>query len=519
MAWAKHVWRLTRRNERTWDIEGEGGRIQPDRMNPDDHDLKAEGNGKPNVGFVVCVWPRLSETFILNEVIGLERLGARLHIFSIKEPKDQLVHARVSDVRAPVTYLSMERNKKAIWLANIRLFRRRPVRYIRTLLKAMGYGRLRVLRRFFQASYLAEILLREPLTYLHAHFAHTSAIVGMFTHLLTGIPYGFSAHAKDIYVETPPDLLRAEVQSAEAVITCTEHNRRYLSSEIGAPGNRKIHCIYHGIDLSQFKFCPRGPGAEPPVILSVGRLIEKKGLRDLILAADILRQRGRRFQVEIVGNGPLRQSLEAQVRQLGLSDQLRFLGPLSHEMVCRIYQRVCVFALPCVVAADGDRDGIPNVLLEAMASGVPVVSTPISGIPEIIRSEVEGLLVPPNNPAKLADALDRLLDSPELRERLALAARSKIETCFSIERNSARLLSVFEQVGRLQMLQSACLRGERAPRLRTEALSRGADLPSPGPLGRTDELEKGTPDDPFFPIASPPFAKSNDAVNTGKGND
>lgn len=512
MAWDKHVWRHTQRNERTWDSEGECERVQPDWINPDDHDVKAERNEKPNVGYVVCVWPRLSETFILNEVIGLERLGARLHIFSIKEPKDQLVQAKVMDVRAPVTCLSIERNKKAIWLANLRLFWRRPIRYSRTLLEAIGYGRLRVLRRFFQASYLAEILLREPLTYLHAHFAHTSAIVCMFTHRLIGIPYGFSAHAKDIYVETPPELLRAEVQSAEAVFTCTEHNRRYISSQIGTPDNRKLHCVYHGIDLSQFKFCgSRGLGAQPPVILSVGRLIEKKGLRNLILAADILRQHGRRFQVEIVGNGPLRQSLEAQVIQLGLSDHIRFLGPLSHEMLCRIYQRVCLFALPCVVAADGDRDGIPNVLLEAMASGVPVVSTPISGIPEVIRSEVEGLLVPPNNPGKLADALDRLLDSPELRERLALAARSKIETCFSIERNSARFLSLFEQVGRLQMLPAARLRGERAPHLRV-------DLPSVDPLSRTDELEKGTPDDPFFQITSPRIAKSNNALNTEKGN-
>jgi len=120
---------------------------------------------------------------------------------------------------------------------------------------------------------------------------------------------------------------------------------------------------------------------------------------------------------------------------------------LPHERLCRLYQRVCLFALPCVVAANGDRDGIPNVLLEAMASGVPVVSTPVSGIPEVICSEVEGLLVPPNSPARLADALNRLLESPQLREQLALAARAKIETCFSIEKNSRQLLSVIQQVG------------------------------------------------------------------------
>jgi len=230
------------------------------------------------------------------------------------------------------------------------------------------------------------------------------------------------------------------------VVTCTEYNRRYLSTQFGSASNSKLHRIYHGLDLSQFRFCwPRTFDSQPPVILSVARLVEKKGLSDLILAADILRQRGHRFQVEIVGDGPLRQSLEAQVRRLGLNDRVTLLGPLPHEIIRRAYQRVCLFALPCVVGADGDRDGIPNVLLEAMASGVPVVSTPISGIPEVINSEEEGLLVPPNRPAQLADALERLLNSPELRERLAFAARAKIETCFSIEKNSAQLLSLFEQ--------------------------------------------------------------------------
>jgi glycosyltransferase involved in cell wall biosynthesis len=181
------------------------------------------------------------------------------------------------------------------------------------------------------------------------------------------------------------------------------------------------------------------------VILSVARLTEKKGLNDLISATDILRQRGRCFRLEIVGEGPLRQSLEARVSRLGLNEQVKLLGALPHETLCSKYQEACVFALPCIVAADGDRDGIPNVLLEAMASGVPILSTPVSGIPELINSEEEGLLVPPNSPARLADALDRLLHSRELRARLALAARVKIESCFSLERSSEQLVSLFGQ--------------------------------------------------------------------------
>jgi len=177
----------------------------------------------------------------------------------------------------------------------------------------------------------------------------------------------------------------------------------------------------------------------------VARLVEKKGLGDVIRAADILRRRGRGFQVEIIGSGPQRQVLEHQVTRLGLNDRVRLVGAQSHDMVCRAYQRASIFVLPCVVAGDGDRDGIPNVLLEAMGSGIPVVSTPVSGIPELIESERDGLLVPPNDPASLADALDRLLTSAELRERLGRAARAEIEAHFSIDRSSTQLLALFQR--------------------------------------------------------------------------
>jgi glycosyltransferase involved in cell wall biosynthesis len=271
----------------------------------------------------------------------------------------------------------------------------------------------------------------------------------MFTHRLTDIPFSFTAHAKDIYVKTPPELLRTEAQEAKAVVTCTEYNRKYLVDQIGLSVNGKLHCIYHGLDLSQFRFqWPRLSQSGSPTILSVARLVEKKGLNDLIAAADILRSRGRSFQVEIIGEGPLRQSLETQIKQLDLSGHVKLVGSQPHDSVCRAYERASVFALPCIVAADGDRDGIPNVLPEAMACGVPVVATPVSGIPELIESEQQGLLVPPNNPADLAVALERLLTQPELCGRLAQAARQRVANHFSLERGSTRLLALFQRNGK-----------------------------------------------------------------------
>jgi glycosyltransferase involved in cell wall biosynthesis len=183
---------------------------------------------------------------------------------------------------------------------------------------------------------------------------------------------------------------------------------------------------------------------EIPLVLAVARLVEKKGLGHLLSAVDILRRRGRRIRVEIIGDGPLRRALETQLLGLGLEDSVKLLGAQPHEMVRLAYRRASLFALPCTVAENGDRDGIPNVLLEAMASGVPVVSTEVSGVPELIESERDGLLVSPNNPTLLADAMERVLASTEFGERLARAARAKIEAQFSLDHGTEELLAIFQ---------------------------------------------------------------------------
>lgn len=402
------------------------------------------------VGYIVSTWPRLSETFILNEIIAMERSGVSLRIFSLKDPKQEPVHGKVAQVRARVTYLSLLPHWKEALAGNLQGFWRQPGCYSRTLLQAITqairHRRLAAVRHFLKAARLAEIVFREPVGHLHAHFATAPALVAMFTHQLTGIPYTFTGHAKDIYL-TPADRLRPKALRAKAVITCTEYNRQYLSSQLGPELNGKLHCIYHGLDLSEFKFrWPPPPDPQGALILSVARLVEKKGLSDLVDAAAILRQRGRRFRVEIIGDGPLRQALEAQVAGLDLNNLVRLLGPLSHEATRLVYHQAAIFALPCIIAANGDRDGIPNVLLEAMASGVPVVSTAVSGIPELIESEREGLLIPPNRPDLLAEAVDRLLASRESAERFARAAHAKLQTRFSLDSNSARLLVLFRRI-------------------------------------------------------------------------
>ena len=407
-----------------------------------------EANHPRNVTYIVKAWPRLSETFVLNEIISLEQRGLRVRIFSVREPDAGPSHSKVSQVRAEVTCLAFGPHWKQAVRANLRTLCRRPGRYLRVLLQAITMMVIRHHRfappwHFFEAGYLADILSRSPTDHLHAHFASTPTLVALYVHRLCGIPYTFTAHAKDIYV-SDPDTFRVKLEEAQAVVTCTQYNRGFLSKRYGPSCDGKVHAIYHGLDVSQFNFqLSRKVDSGEPMILSVARLVEKKGLGDLIAVADILRRRGRVFHVEIIGSGPQREALKAQAKRLRLTDRVRLPGAQAHDVVCLAYQQASVFVLPSVIASDGDRDGIPNVLLEAMASGVPVVSTTVSGIPELIESGHDGLLVPPNDPAALAEAIDKLLASQELCESLARAARAKIESSFSLDASAERLLAIF----------------------------------------------------------------------------
>src|SRR6266403_3494604 len=381
---------------------------------------------RSSVGYIVSTWPSLSQTFVLNEVLALERRGLQLRIFSLKDPKDEPVHAGARQVRAKIHYLALRHRWKPVLRGNLRTLWRQPRAYLRTLFWTLLRPRWSLLRNLLQAGYLADLLVRQPVAHLHAHFASAPASVAMLTHHLTGIAYTFTAHAKDIYVDAQPALMRSKMKHAKAVVTSSEYNRRHLVRLLEPAARSKVHCIYNGADLSQYQCRASGEGRKgpPPVILAVARLIEKKGLGDLIAACHILLERGRSFRVEIIGRGPLRPALGARAVELGLGDRVKFFGAQPQEFVREAYRRATVFALPCVVAAGGDRDGIPTVLLEAMASGVPVVSTTVSGIPELVESSCDGLLVPPGNPAMLADAIDQLLRDPNLGEKLARAGRA-----------------------------------------------------------------------------------------------
>jgi glycosyltransferase involved in cell wall biosynthesis len=281
--------------------------------------------------------------------------------------------------------------------------------------------------------WLARDLERRSVGHLHAHFAHSPAAVAHFARLAGGPPFSFTAHAKDLYTTLPRNL-RLRAHAARFVVTCTEHNGRYLKRllEDGQPVS--VNVIHHGTDLGRFHPDRRRP--EPGLILSVGRLVPKKGFPTLVRALQSLARDGSAFRCQIYGAGPERSQLEALAGGLGVDDRISFLGARPQEDVIAAYGRAALFVLAPVVLEDGDRDGIPNVLVEAMAAGVPVVSTRISGIPELIDDEVDGILVEPGDPDALAAAIRRLLGEPELAERLAAAARRKVESRFDLALNT-----------------------------------------------------------------------------------
>jgi glycosyltransferase involved in cell wall biosynthesis len=395
------------------------------------------------VAYVLKMYPRFSETFVLNELLELERQGVELHVFSLKRPNDGISHADVARLHAPVTYLP--ESLPGLVARQLPALRRHTRRYLGVLARALRSRRLSSVKHVLQAGAIAPQLEAGGFTHVHAHFASGTTSVALHASRLTGVTYSFTAHAKDIFLDTvrPVDLAR-KLRGARFAVTVSDFNvRRLAPLANGTPLVR----VYNGLDLDRF-VRDGVPRARPPLALAVGRLIEKKGFADLVRACALLAANGTDFRCAIVGKGPLEPSLRELIRSLGVERRVELAGPVPRERLLELYPRAAVFAAPCVVAGDGNRDGLPTVLVEAMACGVPVVATPVTGIPELVEDEVTGLLVPEHDAEALAAALARILQDAQLAKRLATAARARIESGFDLTRNVASLRALFEQATR-----------------------------------------------------------------------
>jgi colanic acid/amylovoran biosynthesis glycosyltransferase len=389
------------------------------------------------IGYVLKRYPRYSETFVVNEILAHEAAGLEVEIFALRPPSDTHFQDIISRVRAPVNYLSASGIKaEDFWTALEGAAVSSP-----GLWTVLGEAGSEDARDVYQAALLARETRLKGITHLHAHFATASTTVARLAAKFSGIPYTFTAHAKDIFHESVcPEDFRRKLKDAAGAVTVSDYNLRYLRENYG-PAAQRMRRVYNGLDLQRFTY--KAPLYRLPKIVAVGRLVEKKGFADLIGACAALAASGRQITCEIVGSGELEADLRGRIAQSGAGGMVRLIGPRPQAEVVRLVQEAASFVAPCVLGEDGNRDGLPTVLLEAMALGTPVVSTDVTGIPEVLREGETGLLVPQRNPAALAGAISRLTGDSTLRIRLADRARRLIEADFNIRDNAAHLREIF----------------------------------------------------------------------------
>jgi len=402
--------------------------------------------GAPRIGVVLKGYPRLSETFIAQELAALERRGLALVLYSLRHPTDAATHPVHREIAAPVAYLPEYLHDDPGRVGRAWRVARRLPGY-RTAFAAWRADLARDrtasrVRRFGQAVVLAAELPAD-VGHLHAHFLHTPASVTRYAATMRDLPWSVSAHAKDIWT-TPEWEKREKLDACAWATTCTRANAEHLRALAGDPS--RVDLVYHGLDAARFPPRPArrdaARGGGPVVILSVGRAVEKKGYDDLLPALARLPS-GLDWRFEHVGGGPELSGLKDTARALGIAGRVTWFGALAQPDVLARYRAADVFVLSSRVAGDGDRDGLPNVLMEAQSQGLPCVATAVSGIPELIENGVTGLLVPPRDRGALADAIARLVADPALRARLGEAGRERTFADFSLERGIDRLVARF----------------------------------------------------------------------------
>ncbi|MCM6764295.1 glycosyltransferase [Rathayibacter sp. ZW T2_19] len=392
----------------------------------------------PRTAYVLKVYPRFSETFVVSEILAREAAGEDLVIVSLRAPDDPRFHPELARVSAPVRYLDKPLKASALW-QGLRAAEQSPelmesvARLLPELLRASPEDAS-------QAVQLAAAVQREGVTHLHAHFASSATTVARLASLLTGVPYSFTAHAKDLFHESvdAADLQR-KLADASFAVTVSDYNVLHLAARFpGAAG--RVRRVYNGLELERFAFSPRPERTGVLRVAAVGRLVEKKGFALLVDAAAMLAAGGQDVEIEIAGGGELHDALDERIRSAGLESRVRLLGPVPQNGVAALLRRSDVFVAPCIVGVDGNADGLPTVLLEAMATGVPCISTAVTGIPEVIRDGDTGILCRPGRVDDLARALQRVADPAFDTAGVTARARALVESEFD-SRVQARTLA------------------------------------------------------------------------------
>lgn len=397
-----------------------------------------------SIGYVMRAFPVLYHATVLNEIKVLREMGIPVRVFSILEP-DALEHRHeAAGTLPPVTYGWKNRaSRVAVLKANLVILARiGPFKYWQAYQFAKRGELLGDLQAFMRLAHWANDMKQKGVTHLHAHWATEATTAALIFSWLTKLPFSFTAHAYDIY--RSPQHFELKLKEASFVVTVSKYNREYITDHFGPDQGDKVHVIYPLIDLSKFPLRP-SPRDDVLTIVSVGRLTESKGLIYLIEACRILRVRGINLHCQIVGQGEDEALLQETIERYGLQSNIKLLGALPHGEIPPLLEKATLFVLPCIIGENGDRDGMPLVLIEAMARGVPVVSSNLIGLPELVKNG-SGLLVPSRYPAAIADACERIAKlSYEQREEMGRQGRRIIED-FDAAKGTTRLLELIHTV-------------------------------------------------------------------------
>lgn len=450
------------------------------------------------IAYVLKMYPRFSETFIVSEILAREAAGEEIVIFSLRPPIDARFHPELARVQAPVIQVGRSSSPRRLWevwgaaMADPELAAGLSAQLGELVRAGVDDAE--------QALAVAMLAREHGVSHLHAHFASMATTVARLAGLLTDLPYSFTAHAKDIFHRDVEDEdLARKLRDADHAVTISEYNRRHLHSRFGARDTARLELVRNGLELERFPYRRRTDLAEVPLLLGVGRLVEKKGFDQLIDVVHALREEGREVRAEIVGDGPLRDELAAKIHELGLEQQVRLLGPRTQEEVRHLLEAADLFVAPFVIGADGNADGLPTVLLEAMAIGIPCVAASVTAVGEVIHDGETGWLVPTGDTDALIGAVREALDPATDRLALTDAARELVSAEYD-SRSQARHLRVLAERSahrniptqpiELPALQRAEQRGEQSLSPATDRSAAQSIAPAVGaqpvaPAGRT----------------------------------
>lgn len=422
-------------------------------VNSNSLDKETKKSNYLKVAYIMSRFPKLTETFILYEMLAMQKQGIEVEIYPLLRERAEVMHAEAKQFVEAAHYQPFI--SLPIIRANLDFLLRKPRLYLRTLwdLLRANWGSFKfftgAIGIFPKVVLFAQQMKAEGINHVHAHFASHPAAAGFIIHRLVGIPYSFTAHGSDLHRDR--HMLCEKVAEAEVVVAISEYNRGLILSECQGNYRDKVTVIHCGVDTDVFQSrsqeTPHEKGENPFMILCIGTLHEVKGQAYLIEACHKLLERRVDFVCHFVGDGPDRRSLMALAEQAGIAEKIRFHGRLTREEITRLLQDADVLAAPSVPTRDGRREGIPVVLMEAMGSSVPVIASNISGIPELVEDKVTGLLVTPRDATSLTNALECYFADPDLRRRLGQAGREKVVRDFDLSKNAENLAKQFVKDG------------------------------------------------------------------------